>query len=328
MVIPIIDLHCDLLSFLEENSSRTAHDPDVHCSIPQLKAGSVKLQVLAAFTRTGPDSVRKGLKQIDIFKTLPEKYLDFTHYPGQDDFIHSNKITIALAIENASGFCDESEPLEVGLKRLRSFMQNAVKPMYISLTWNMENRFGGGNAAKTGLKEDGKYLLEELHQKKIAVDLSHTSDALADGILDYIEHKNLDIPILASHSNVRRAENRPRNLPDAIAKEIFRRKGIIGLNFFREFVGSSADDFVKHIAHWLEMGGEQQICFGADFFYEGDTPNLGQYAGMKPYFDGFEDATCYERLLELFKKELRLSDEILQGLAYRNVQNYLQAFIN
>lgn len=322
---PIIDLHCDLLYYLEEKPQRTPHHREVHCSIPQLNEGPVKLQVLAIFTRTGVDSVRKGTQQAEIYKNLPHHYLkDFCSCQVEEDFIHSEKINILPAIENASGFWDEQEPFETGLKRWRSLIQTVGRPLYVSLTWNTENRFGGGNATKVGLKEDGKRLLDELHQQNIAIDFSHTSDALADGILNYIEDKHLSIPVLASHSNARRVVDHPRNLPDPIAKEIFRRGGVIGLNFYHLFVGESEEGFVRHIDHWLQMGGEQQICFGADFFYEGDTHGILPNGNRLPYFKEYQDAGCYERLLGLLQKELRLSENIMEGLAYRNAQNFLK----
>lgn len=321
---PIIDLHCDLLFYLEEKPERTARHREVHCSIPQLHEGSVKLQILALFTRTGVDSVRKGTQQAEIYKNLPFLYpQDFCCCQVREDFIHSEKISILPAIENASGFWDEQEPFEVGLKRLKFWIQTIGSPLYISLTWNMENRFGGGNATKVGLKEDGKRLLDELHQQNIAIDFSHTSDALADGILNYIESNHLSIPVLASHSNARRIADHPRNLPDPIAKEIFRRGGVIGLNFYHLFVGQSEEGFIRHIDHWLQMGGEKQICFGADFFYEGDAQAILPNGPKLPYFEEYQNAGCYERLLGLLQKELKLPESILEGLAYKNAENFL-----
>jgi microsomal dipeptidase-like Zn-dependent dipeptidase len=323
MKLPIFDLHCDLLSYLEEGANRTPYDRIVHCSFPQLKEGGVKCQTLAVFTRTGTNSYLKGNKQIEIFKQLIKKHsIEVCSF--DQDVLHSERINLCLAIENASGFCDEKEPLETGLNRLRALYQTKAKPIYISLTWNMENRFGGGNATSIGLKDDGRHLLEELHGKGIAIDLSHASDALAGGILDFIDYKNLSVPILASHSNARKVLDHPRNLPSVFAKEIIRRKGLIGLNFYRHFLGTSESDFVKHMEYWLELGAEKNICFGADFFYEGDT---GSQAGS-PYFNHYQDAGSYPRLLELLQQKLGLSETILNALAFQNAFNPIYQMIN
>ncbi len=71
------------------------------------------------------------------------------------------------------------------------------------MTHHGENRFGGGNSTGIGLKKDGEALLEYISEKKIAIDLSHTSDALAGDILNYIVKNKLGLSVLASHSNFR-----------------------------------------------------------------------------------------------------------------------------
>lgn len=299
----IIDLHCDLLLYLLHNPNGTAYDSVVRCSIPQLQAGNVKLQVMAISTITEPDSEKKGLAQAHIFQNLPSKYPEFKRMQDSQE-----AITIIPAIENASAFCSEKESLQEGLKRLEKIMQLAGKPLYVSLTWNWENRFGGGTGSDSsiGLKEDGKRLIDVLHAKKIAIDFSHTSDKLADQILQYIDKEQISPSILASHSNFRTIQNAPRNLPDYLAKEIIRRKGLIGINFVRPFVGGDEEKeaFALHVSHALELGGEDHLAFGADFFYENDIPE--RYRRKEPYFfKNYGDSSSYPRFLSLLKGQIQ-----------------------
>ena len=316
---PVIDLHCDLLSYLEISEKRSAFDRVVHCSIPQLKEGNVKLQVMAVFTQTGQNSIESAQKQIDIYKKLDQNYAgDFQPYQLKT----CPQIQTLLAIENASGLWDEQDSFSLGLKRLHSLFQSNYRPLYIGMTWHTENRFGGGNSSKVGLKEDGKRLLEELNQQNIAIDLSHTSDALADGILDYIEYKNLTIPILASHSNAREICPHPRNLPDTLAKEIIKRKGVIGLNFYKNFIGQHENDMIRHVEHWLELGGEHAISLGADFFYEGDLSSIAM-TKLQPYFSEFDSAACYQKLLNKMQKMIGLSENQLLAFASLNAEKFI-----
>jgi membrane dipeptidase len=323
MPLPIIDLHCDLLLYLEKHPQRTPYDSEARCAFPQLRQGQVKLQTQALFTQTEPDSVRKGLQQARIYQELPLRYpKDVVHYSSQWK-MESPLIATLLAFENASGFCGENESFQEGIKRLNHIINNIGKPLYISLTWNTENRFGGGALAQAGLKEDGKRLLEELHQKKIAVDLSHASDALAYQIIDYIEGHHLDIPLMASHSNSREVVSVPRNLPDDIAREIFRRGGIVGFNLYAHFIGETENSLPKHIAHWLELGGERHIALGSDFFYEGDLPPTYRHGG-EVFFHNYQNASCYGRLLDFLQKELRVSNSVLENFAYQNGLRFIQ----
>lgn len=323
MATPVIDMHCDLLLYLERHSGRSPFDRASRCSFPQLKQGHVKLQVCAVFTQTDPHSVQKGSLQAQIYQEFPLRYpKDVAHYTPNWN-LQSQQIATLMAFENASGFCGEGEPFLEGIKRLHHFIQSISKPLYISLTWNTENRFGGGALTQKGLKEDGKRLLEELHQKRIALDLSHASDALAYEVIEYIDGHQLDIPLMASHSNARAIASVPRNLPDDLAKEIFRRGGPIGLNLCRLFIGENEDFMLKHIAHWLELGGENHIVLGTDFFYDADLP-LGFQHGKEIFFPNYQDASCYGRLLEFLQKELNLSDALIEKLAYCNALNFIK----
>jgi microsomal dipeptidase-like Zn-dependent dipeptidase len=323
MNLPVVDLHCDLLFYLQGNQQRTPHDRVARCAIPQLRQGHVKVQTLAIFTQTEPHSIEKGLHQVRIYQELPARCpQDLVHFFSQWT-LQSPLMAIMMAFENASGFCNEQEHLEEGFKRLRQIIQGVGKPLYISLTWNTENRFGGGALAQAGLKEDGKRLLEEMNQHKIALDLSHASDALACEAIDYIEGHGLSLPIIASHSNARAVAAMPRNLPDEIAKEIFRRGGLIGFNLYRYFIGETEDALLKHLAHWLELGGENHVALGSDFFYDPDLPSTYRH-GKEVFFQNYQDASCYERLLSFFQKELKLSPSFLEKFSHRNALAFIQ----
>lgn len=323
----VADLHCDLLSYLQVDSARDPYSDESRCSVSQMHAGQVRFQTLAIFTETARGSAEIGLEQAEIFKLLPAQYpSDFQIIQSPQQLtdllaVGRSRIGVVAAIENASSFCEEEGPFEGGLENLRTFFGKIGRPLYVSLTWNTENRFGGGAETTVGLKEDGRHLLDFLHDKQIAVDLSHASDLLAQEILNYIDHKMLHIQVLASHSNVRGVTAVPRNLPDELIREIARRKGLVGLNFVRPFVGQeSQTGFVKQVEALLALAGEDAVCFGADFFCDEDFINR-PYHHRHPdgwYFPDFGDASCYGRLLDLLKVELGLSDHILANIAYRN----------
>jgi membrane dipeptidase len=304
----IADLHCDLLSYLAEDKSHTAHDPISRASIPLLKEGGVVFQTLAIYTETGKGSVEQGTGQAEVFFELSKKYPVF-----------GSEIRTMVSIENASGFCDETEPLSRGLERVESWLEKAGKIAYISLTWNEENRFGGGNATEVGLKKDGKQLLEWMSGKKIALDLSHTSDRLAEEILKACE--NLDIIPIASHSNFRKIADHPRNLPDHLAKEIGARGGVIGLNFVRVFLGKQgAEDFLRQVEHADKLGLLDHLCFGADFFADQVLPPELEYL-MPMFIPGFDNASCYPKVIGLLEKHL--PHAIVEKIAYKNLIEFL-----
>jgi len=303
----VIDLHCDLLSYLVKDSKRTFDDPESRCSRQQLQEGGVKFQVFAIFTKTDKNSVSEGQGQLQIYSDLLSS--SFKH----------EQLMSAYAFENASGFCDEQEPLKNGLQRLEG-----TQPLYIGLTWNAENRFGGGSSTTVGLKKDGEVLLDLMAHLQIALDLSHASDQLFEDALAYINTKQLKLPVLASHSNARAINDVSRNLPLDFAQQIWKQGGVIGLNLYRPFLGIFTSDIIQHVEYWLENGGEDHLCLGADFFCVEDL-SFNPLGGFS-YFDDYDNASCYGALLQLLQKELRLSDLQIQKIAWQNAWNFLNTF--
>lgn len=318
---PIIDLHCDLLSYLNRPNSNINNSEDIGCSIPYLKEGNVKLQVMAIFAPTEAKSHQMGLEQSEIFKDISTKNSSLYRFEKQDlmNFEENEKIGILASIENASAFCDEDLLLKKGFENLERIIDNVENLFYIGLTHHLENRFGGGNFSRAGLKNDGKALLDFLDNKKIAVDFSHTSDALAYDILNYISNNNLNIPILASHSNYRPIYNHPRNLPDDIAKEIINQQGLIGLNFVRAFAHNEHPEVLfDHLNHGLELGGESAVAYGADFFFTKSHPDKSR---IPFYHKEHENSASYIALNEEIQK--KFDDEICKKLSYQNALEFL-----
>jgi membrane dipeptidase len=319
---PVFDLHCDLLSYLATvKGARPDKADDIACALPLLQAGNVKLQVMAIYTDVRPGSAALGLKQSEIFKNLLQDPAWVpAHSVEQVMALPAGKeVGIVAAIENAAGFCEAHEPLDKGLARLEEIIGNVGKLAYISLTHHTENRFGGGNYSEAGLKADGKIVLDYLHGKRIAIDLSHTSDALAEGILDYLAAKGLDIPVIASHSNFRSVFTHARNLTTEVAKEIIKRRGLIGLNFLRAFLNDKRPEALyEHIAYGMDLA-KDNLAFGADFFYTASHPDLSRIPFYQP---GQHDSAQYPGILTTLGSTL--SQNELEKLAYRNVLRFME----
>ncbi len=323
-MFPIIDLHSDLLSYLSVAKERTPYDLASRGAHPQLKEGGVKLQSLAIFTTTSPSSVASGKEQIVSFEKLLQEHADlFT--PFDPSFsLDTPRIHLIPAIENASAIADEEEPLDAIFARLNKTIAAIGTPLYISLTWNGENRFGGGTGADCGLKADGKELLRYLDQKNIAVDLSHASDKLAYEILNFLDGHTANIPLLASHSNFRAVTAAERNLPDDLAQEIIRRKGLIGLNLFAPFLGTS-DHLLLHVEHALKLGAENTLCFGADFFCDTDFGDIARrYANTDLFFSDYPNASAYPLILRRLADTLGLPASVLIALSNGNALDFLR----
>ncbi len=324
--IPVADLHCDLLSYLVRVKGANLRTlDDIGASLPHLEAGNVELQTLAIFTTTESGCSKWGDKQVDRFVKLglePEFHpIRKPHELKQA--VADHMIGIVAAIENASGFCEEDEPLDYGLDRLQDWIHRVGRIFYISLTHHGEIRFGGGNFSdNVGLKADGQALLEWLDDRHICIDLAHASDQLAIDILEYLDRYSLHVPVIASHSNFRAVWQHVRNLPDELAQEILHRGGLIGLNLVRAYVDDDKPDrFFEHLRHgWETLSSPQQIVFGADFFYPKDFPDPSR----EPlFFPEHANASQYPALLHQIA-EHGFSEADLKALAHGNVVKFLE----
>ena len=62
--LPIIDLHCDLLSYLATvDGAEPFKTDDIGCAVPFLREGNVKLQVLASYVPTNDTSAEVAADQ-------------------------------------------------------------------------------------------------------------------------------------------------------------------------------------------------------------------------------------------------------------------------
>ena len=322
---PVVDLHCDLLGCVAHPSvDLNFFSPETNCSLTQLKVGHVRIQAFAIATITQQNAPESADRQLHLYRQLLEENSSLIE--SYKNFCHKKtKIYGLLALENASGLVEEDAPLEQAFAQLEN-IQGTENILYISLTWNHENRFGGGNSTKIGLKPDGERFLEYLSGKQIAIDLSHTSDQLAYDILNHIDKKNLNIIPIASHSNYRTVTPLARNLPDELAREIFRSQGVIGLNFIRRFIGDKPHDFIKHLEHALHLGGKNHLCIGADFYGGIDlSPTIFPERSFPTFQEGFSNASCYPKLANLLLQTFETS--FVEQLYFSNAQKFIETQI-
>ena len=141
----------------------------------------------------------------------------------------------------------------------------------------------------------------------MVIDVSHLSDA---GLSDVF--KNVGCAVAASHSNLHSVCGHRRNLKDEQFREIVRRSGIVGINFYKSFLNDDGEkatlgDMVKHIEHMLVLGGENAVCMGSDY-------------------DGCDVVSGIEKFGEAVKLEKLLSDafgsEIAEKILWKNANDF------
>ncbi len=267
MAIPsIADAHCDTLMLLvgerPKGSSLKDRLPG-HLDLDRLLAAGVGLQFFALFTEPSHGSeqnLRRILEMIAQFHrsvAVSEGRL----YPvltAADVAPQEGRVGGLLAVEGMSSIGGSVEILEV-MHRLgvRSAM----------LTWNERNSLADGaldQQSGGGLSHEGKRIVAAMQRLHMALDVSHLGERGFWDLLDSSEG-----PVLASHSNVRALRDHARNLTDEQIKALAARGGVIGMNFYTQFLvdteTATLGNLMQHIRHIADLVGAQHVGLGSDF---------------------------------------------------------------
>jgi membrane dipeptidase len=94
-------------------------------------------------------------------------------------------------------------------------------------------------AGESGLSQFGKEVVREMNRLGMLVDITHVPDNLQLSII-----KESKAPVIASHSCVRALNDRPREIPDEILKELAIKEGAIMITFHSAHL--SSDYAAKH----------------------------------------------------------------------------------
>ncbi|WP_159459710.1 dipeptidase [Scatolibacter rhodanostii] len=258
------DLHCDtIVECAKQQKGLRAND--LHIDIERGKTLEQYVQCFAVFIQdTIPEEEaflffeQKALLLRQECKKN-KKNIRLCHEAGDlAKARKSGKMGAVLTIENGSA-------LSGNLENLDRMAKLGVK--MITLTWNGDNKIGTGAATDTkkGITPFGILALKKMERLGIVADISHASDYLFEDVAALSQK-----PIVASHSNSRKVFQHRRNLTDEQFEVICRKKGLVGLNFYKEFLRSEADeadmeDILRHAEHFLSLGGEDVVAMGSDF---------------------------------------------------------------
>ncbi len=307
---PVIDLHCDVLT-----KSLLIFRKRLTVTPESLKKGNVGAQVFALFVHP---KIRKTknlvFREIAIFQRIMERNQETLKYIIKTQDIErvykEGKTAAILAVEGGN--------IIENLDDLRFFANMGI--LYLTITWNYHNRWADAAFPKipehNGLSNEGKKLIMEMERYRILPDVSHCSEKTFYDIID-----NTNMPVIASHSNAHKLFNHFRNLKDRQIKEIGKKGGIIGVNFYCGFLNGrkkcTIDDVVEHIKYIADMGGIEIVGIGSDFdgitaVPEGlESPEKYPLLAEKLLKNGFSEGDVseifYKNALRVFKKAKKIN---------------------
>ncbi len=220
----------------------------------------------------------------------------------QNTYLHCFKNGILLGVEDA-------RILGGKIERVEELYHAGVR--LLTLTWSDTSCIGGAYNTNAGLTEFGKETVAKCFSIGIIPDVSHASSASFWEVAEIASGK----PFIASHSNARTVCDHPRNLSDEQFSAIRDCGGLVGINLYTEHLGYQKNDssgtltVMRHIDHFLSLGGEKVLCFGCDFDGAQTPPGLTHPSDLL-------------KLAEEMKKS-GYSEALIKNIFWRNAKDFL-----
>jgi membrane dipeptidase len=167
----------------------------------------------------------------------------------------TNRLGIIFGFQDGTMFDDDQSRVDL-------FHQLGVR--IVQLTYNLRNLLGDGclEPANAGLSVFGRQVVTRMNELGVLVDLSHCGRQTT---IDAILHSTK--PVGITHSACAAVNDVPRNKPDEILRRMADRGGVVGI-FLMPFLRSrgqpTADDFVRHVTHAVNVCGEDHVGVGSD----------------------------------------------------------------
>ncbi len=276
----VADLHSDTPLRMKRGFDFSMRDTSGCMDIPRLQEGGVDLQVFACFidTDTPIDSCR--LKIDELIDTLDAQIsrnqdkIEICRTAGEAErIIQNGKIAAFIGIENGVAIANH-------LDNLQHFYDRGVR--YMTLTHTASNDWCISSAdtapAFSGLTDFGREVVREMNRLGMIIDISHAAPSTVDEVL-----KITSDPVIASHSCVHSICEHDRNLTDEQIKAIAKNGGMIGINFYTDYLSSECNRMTDSIwdTHQEEIDSLKEL-------YKEDRS--GRYKAMQYIFDEIESA--------------------------------------
>lgn len=253
----IFDLHCDTAGECY-NQGVSLYSNNLHLSVERAKGYESYTQLFAVWI---PDELR-GKEAVDYFNNVADNfYNEINLYRDYISVYGSGLETPVKAILTVEGGSACGGTIE-GLKAL---YEKGVR--VITLTWNSQNEIASGAFAQGGLTDFGKEFVKVAEELGIVLDVSHLN---RQSFFEFTEFATK--PFIASHSNADIVDNdygRKRNLSKEQLDIIKSRNGLVGLNYYTEFIEDSEchgiDALCRQIDYFCEQGYEGIVALGSDF---------------------------------------------------------------
>lgn len=290
--IPVADLHADTLLWMRDPSVRQSRG---QTDLPRLIDGGVRLQVFTAVTKSpsglnyeendaasSDDITKVAILQRWPFATWNSIYeraafqarrLRKLDKKAGDSFamVESHgELQAALSSGALAGVfgIEGAHPLEGEIENLDRLFDEGLR--VIGLQHFFDNELGGSlhGTSGAGLTAFGREVVERADEKKMIIDIAHSSEAVVRDVLALTSR-----PVIVSHTGFNGHCDSARNISDETMQAIAAAGGLIGVGFWDGAVCTpDLETIAEAIAYGVDLLGADHIALGSDFDGTVQTP--------------------------------------------------------
>lgn len=309
----LFDLHCDTALSLYRKGEHLAENT-CHISLDRAARYGKYAQIMANFcpSKLDDEAAYHNYQRVaDNLLREVDAHRDRVALCRTAQDMHN-----AWESDRAAFFCAVEDARLLGgeIDRLNVLAARGVR--FLTLAWGTSSCVCGAHNTADGLTDFGRAVVRRCFALGITPDVSHGSDATMDEVIAM--SREAGIPCIATHSNSRAVRDHKRNLTDTQFCAIRDMGGIVGISLCPEHLAADNEPrdvsaVVKHILHYLSLGGHKTVCLGCDL----DGTNLP---------DGFTGIESLNKIREALSIA-GVDDETIARIFYRNAVRFIEKHV-
>jgi membrane dipeptidase len=237
----IVDGHCDTpYRLIRHNLHLGEHDPEAQVDLKSLRESGITASFFAAYVPpfyAGRGAARFAYRVIELIHDEVRRNPDVLTFCDDSAGIRQaktdGKSAIMIGVEGGHA-------IEDSLSILGDFYSLGAR--YLTLTHVNTNNWcdSSGDAGRhNGLTDFGRDVVRTMNDLGMIVDISHVSDAAYYAVLETTR-----VPVVATHSSCRALCRHPRNMTDAMLRDLAKNGGICMINFFSAFLNDRVAEVI------------------------------------------------------------------------------------
>lgn len=253
------DLHCDTAYEVYRNSEGHTSG-SMHISLDRTKIFSDYIQIAAIWSEYALSDEAAWIQYQKIRARFVREFPCCTRPPDK-----TGGASFILSVEDARILAGD-------LSRLTTLYEDGVRTL--TLMWKGSTCIGGSYDTDLPLTDFGRAVVRECFRLGIVPDVSHASRRVTAEVLAMANDAGR--PIIASHSNAYAIHPHNRNLTDEEFRAIVACGGIVGVSLAPQHLMDgpcTAQTVVRHLCHYLSLGGQDALCLGCDLDGIETTPS-------------------------------------------------------